>query len=156
MLAPKAAFGHKYGGDAKTHISAHWEGPHRLPPTGYALAHVQIDIGEATGAAAAALVTVHTHTWWKFELGKLLCLSLPLQLQCATLAVVSAGSSWHRHRSDAGLAVLPRLIRSNTAQKVRGSTEVQKPNNVVRKGRFLLCATQSSVQQTDATGHKAA
>ena len=49
---------------------AHWESPHRLPPTGYALAHVQTDIGEATGAAAAALVTVHTHTWWNYELGK--------------------------------------------------------------------------------------
>ena len=58
----EAAFGCKYGGDAKIHIFAHWEGPHRLPPTGYALAHVQTDIGEATGAAAAALVTVHTHT----------------------------------------------------------------------------------------------
>ena len=45
-------------------------GPHRLPPTGYALAHIQTDIGEATGAAAVADVVVHTHTWWNYELGK--------------------------------------------------------------------------------------
>ena len=72
-----------------------------------------------------------------------MCLSLPLQLQSATLAFVSAGSSWHRHRSDAGLAVLPRLIRSNTAPKVRGSTKVQNPTVLCAKAVF--CYVQHKV-----------
>ena len=48
-------------------------------------------------------------------------------------------SSWHRHRSDARLAVPPWLIRSNTAQNMRGSTRVQHPTKVVRQCRFLCC-----------------
>jgi hypothetical protein len=71
-LAPKASFGRKYDGDAKTHISARWEAHIGCHPQDVHLHTSKLTSGRLLVQQTVADVVVHTHSWWNDELANVI------------------------------------------------------------------------------------
>ena len=117
-----------------------------MPPTGCALAHIQTDIGEAAGAAnCCGCRCPHTFV---VELRACQCdcvCRYPHSCKVPHQPLFLPGSSWHGHRSDAGLTVSPRLTRSNTSQNMRASTRMQHPTKSCAPVPGFLCCVRHNV-----------